>query len=317
MSDQSPRVSIIVPAYNNADYTFETVESILAQTYTDYEVLVVDDGSTDHTCDVLRQFGNRIKYVYKENGGACSARNLGIEMSRGEFIACLDCDDLWLPEKLAHSIATFDENPEAAFVYTGCYLIDAEGKVVGQVRNLCEASEKSYSAVLGNSAIPAPTVVIRKSCLDKVGLFDECIFIPADWDLWLRLSREYPICYVDHVLSKYRLASNFTMKHISLSLDEHMYVLDKQFDGNTMFANRDKDHYRQQVLYMHAMMYRKNGDADNARRLLGRALLEYTTTGVRWAISMGLNWLISLLGIRVWTGVAKLRLKALGENRDY
>ena len=307
MAERVPRVSVIVPAHNCAEYTLETVESILGQTYTDYQLLVVDDGSTDHTRVALQKFGDRIQYIYKENGGACSARNLGICMSKGEFVACLDCDDLWLPEKLACSVLKLEENPEAAFVYTGCYMIDLEGNIIDQVRNLCEPNGNPYLSILGDGAIPAPTVVMRRSCLEKVGLFDEKIFIPADKDLWLRLSRHYPICRIEQPLSKYRMASNYTLKNIRLSLDENLYVLEKQFDGNCDISDRAKDRYRQQVLNIHAMMYRKVGDVNNAKKLLWRAMTEYSFT-----VSLGLNWAISLLGIRAWNGIANLRSAMLG-----
>lgn len=94
----NPKVSVNMPAYNSARYTIETVESVLAQTFRDFELIVVDDGSTDNTRGPLEPYSARIQFVYKENGGACSARNVGIGMSRGEYVACLDCDDLWLPE---------------------------------------------------------------------------------------------------------------------------------------------------------------------------------------------------------------------------
>ena len=310
MHENPPRVSVIVPAYNSAEYTLETVDSILAQTYTDYELLVVDDGSTDHTSTALQVYGNRIQYLYKDNGGACSARNLGIRLSKGEFVACLDCDDLWLPEKLTQSVAKLEENPSAAFVYTGCYLIDSGGEVTGWVRNLCDPTETPYLSMLGNGAIPAPTVLIRRDCLEDVGLFDESIFIPADKDLWLRLARKYPICRVDQILSKYRLASNFTLKNIALSLDEYLYVLEKQFDDNPELSDRSKDHYRQQTLYVHAMMYRKMGDVKNARQLLWRAMSECSLS-----ISLCLNWLLSLMGIKVWNGIANIRLALLKSSR--
>ena len=91
------KVSVVIPAYNNAEYTIETVDSILQQTHREFEIIVVDDGSTDGTREALKKYGNAIQYVYKENGGACSAMNLGISMATGDYIACLDCDDLWLP----------------------------------------------------------------------------------------------------------------------------------------------------------------------------------------------------------------------------
>ena len=131
------RVNVIVSAYNSADYT---VESILCQTHRDFELLVDDDGSTDHTREALQAYEGRIRYIYKENG-SCSAHDLGIRESAGEYVACLDCDDLWEPDKLEHSAAALGAHPDAALVFTGCYLIGAEGRVVDILHGLCEVDD--------------------------------------------------------------------------------------------------------------------------------------------------------------------------------
>lgn len=304
------KVSVVVPAYNNADYTVETVASVLAQTYGNREIIVVDDGSTDHTRDALKKFGDEIRYVYKENGGACSARNLGIGMSTGVYVACLDCDDLWLPEKLAYSVAALDANPQAGFVFTGCYLIDGTGCSIGQVQNLCDSAGDAFRGMLAGGAVPAPSVVMRRKCLEEVGLFDEKIFIPADLDLWLRLARRYPVCRVDAPLSKYRMDSNYTLKNIRLSLDEHLYVLDKLSTEEGGVPPGLEEKVRRRFLYMHAMMYRKIDDVDHARQTLKRALEECPFS---WSIFA--NYAMSLVGLRAWNWVAWLRGTLVGNRR--
>lgn len=125
-----PKVSVIIPAYNMAWYTLETVESVLKQTFRDYEIIVVDDGSADNTKDLLHPYieSYRITYIYKENGGASSARNVWIRASQGEYVALLDCDDLWLPEKLEFCVNVLDNKPEVGLVYTFFYRIDRKGE---------------------------------------------------------------------------------------------------------------------------------------------------------------------------------------------
>lgn len=295
MSDTPPKVSVIVPAYNNADYTVETVESILQQTYTDFELLVVDDGSTDHTRAALEHYGDRLQYIYKENGGACSARNMGVEIARGEYIACLDCDDLWMEDKLELSVAALDCNPDAGFVFTGCRLIDAEGIDIDEIQNLCSVDGDIFTNIILGGATPSPTVVMRKSHLERVGLFDENIFIPADLDLWLRLANWSAVCRVEKALSRYRVASNFTLRNIKLSIEEHLYVLEK---NNAAFTRRSpelKNLAKRRFLYMHAIMYRNIGDCGNARTLLKQAIDECAADR-----SIRLNYILSLLGLRVW-----------------
>ncbi|MDD5593811.1 MAG: glycosyltransferase, partial [Candidatus Margulisbacteria bacterium] len=188
-----PEVSVIIPAYNYAAYTVEAVESVLAQTYKDYELIVVDDGSTDGTGEALRRFGDRIRYFYKTNGGACSARNFGIQRAQGRYIALLDCDDLFLPAKLETSLKAFTDK-RTGLVYTGVYLIDAAGKVTGENRTPGHSGRVLEQLVLSNF-INNPSVVIDRECFDRVGLFDEKMFFAADWDMWLRIAEKYEIKY--------------------------------------------------------------------------------------------------------------------------
>ncbi len=308
MESATPKVCVIVPAYNSAAYTLETVESILAQTYTDFELIVVDDGSTDHTREALKPYLDRIRYIYKENGGACSARNLGIRESRSTYVACLDCDDLWLPEKLAHSVKILDDNPQAAFVFSDCYTIDSEGKPVGLLKYTFDLQD-AYKGLMVKNFVPAPTVVMRRSCLEQVGLFDEHIFIPADWDLWLRLAKQFPICYIDQALSQYRTASNYTLRHIEKSLNENLYVLDKLFQDKTL-TRRDKRLSMWNILFTHSMMYRNISDLKNARRILFMTMKRCPFV---WRTYI--HFLFSLLGTTGWNGVSKLK-KLLKPQRD-
>ena len=130
-----PRVSVIIPTYNRLDYVQEAIDSVLAQTYTDYELIVVDDGSTDGTGDTLKaRYGDRIRYLWQENQGWPAARNHGVSIAQGEYIAQLDSDDLWLPEKLVRQVPVLDACPEAVLVFSHVMQIDAEGGVEKQGR---------------------------------------------------------------------------------------------------------------------------------------------------------------------------------------
>jgi glycosyltransferase involved in cell wall biosynthesis len=265
------KVSVIIPAYNCASYTVETVESVLNQTYANIEIIVVDDGSTDNTGEELKKFAGVIQYIYKENGGACSARNLGIGLSTGEYIACLDCDDLWLPEKLEHSLAVLEACPELALVFTACYLIDSEGNISGQER--CHVDLRNgYRQLFYENYIAAPTVVMRRSCLGNVGLFDEDIFIPADWDLWLRLSRLFPIGYIDKPLSKYRVTSNYSARNLQQFFEESMYVIEKNIKicGDLSVGEQNKI-YRT-LFWVFSLLHFKAGNWCETRSMLKRSI---------------------------------------------
>lgn len=242
-----PRVTIIIPAYNKAAWTVKTVQSVLDQTYPDIEIIVVDDGSRDNTKEALAAFGDKIRYVYKENGGACSARNLGIRLAQGEFIGFLDCDDLYLPEKVVLSVQFLKEHPQAIFVHTDAYFIDAHDATIGQYKHPWAKREgKIAHQLILKNFICNSTILVRRKALERAGYFDETIFTPADWDLWLRLSEVGEVGYLNKPLTKYRVVDNYTFNKLELAEKEEALVIDKFFDRNRhlnrFFKRRVKSH---------------------------------------------------------------------------
>ena len=224
------KVSVIIPAYNKAALTAEAVRSVLDQTYDDIEIIVVDDGSTDGTVDSLDLFiySDMINYIYQHNRGCCSARNVGIREATGEYIALLDCDDVYYPEKIAKSVEFLKENPDCGFVSTDAYLIDINDKTI----SVYSESRQKRERFIFNNTICNSTVVVRKSCFEKVGLFDEEIFIPADWDMWIRLAEQYKACYIDEKLTGYRISENYSQSHQRQALKENLYAIKKMFKRN-------------------------------------------------------------------------------------
>ena len=296
-----PLVSVVIPAYNAADLTVETVESVLAQTYSDVEVIVVDDGSTDHTRPAMSPFGSRISYIYKENGGACSARNAGLRASRGEYVAFLDCDDLWLPTKAERSVAALQAYPEAGMVFTSCLIVDGSGETIDEYRKPVNPADV-HSDLLRGNFIPAPTVVMRRKSVDEIGLFDEHIFVPADWDYWLRMSAGFPVCYVDESLSKYRFSSNYSIRNVERSLEEIEYVLKKHLDLDSPSGEQVRRDVLGQACLDFALSFRTIGELRDARRLVRRAV------GCRpsgWRVYA--HFAASLLGHRIWSLTSRPR----------
>ena len=215
-------------------------------------------------------YADRIQYIYKENGGACSARNVGLERARGEFVACLDCDDLWLPEHLERSVAVLEAQQNIAMVFGPSYLIDGEGREIG-VTNYKFDLDQAYVDLLRENFIVANTVVMRRVFLEQVGPFDERIFIPADWDLWLRLARRFPIGYINAASAQYRMVSNYTLRHVEQYVEETQYVLAKHLDGDTIDSiRRRKIMSRFEINY--ATLYREKGDMVEARLRLRKAI---------------------------------------------
>jgi glycosyltransferase involved in cell wall biosynthesis len=199
---------------------------------------VVDDGSTDDTREKLQIFGDRILYIYKQNGGACSARNIGIKKATGEYIALLDCDDIYYPEKIAKSVECLEKKSDFGFVYTGAYFINGCGDVISEHRVAGgQPSGWITSRLLQENFICNSTAVIRKECFDIVGYFDEKIFIPADLDMMLRLSENYKSAYIDDQLTGYRISDSYTALHMETGINEYVYVLNKAFSRNKSLSD--------------------------------------------------------------------------------
>lgn len=223
-----PQVSVIIPAYNKANLTVQTVKSVLNQTFKDIEIIVVDDGSVDDTSEKLSQFGDRIIYVYQKNKGACGARNTGIRYAQGNYLAFLDCDDLYESDKLELSVNALKQNEAIGFVYSAAFLIDNDNKTLRiyqtkQYKNI----EQIFDKLLLGNFICNSTVVVRKEVIDKAGLFDETIFMPADWDMWLRFSEISKGKYLDKPLTHYRVSNNYVFRNLDKAFVEERCVLEK------------------------------------------------------------------------------------------
>lgn len=202
-----PKVSVIIPAYNHGRFLSETVSSVLAQTYQDFELVVVDDGSTDNTRQVVNIFRDpKIKYLYQENRGLSAARNTGIHASAGEYIALLDSDDIWLPRKLELQVGLLDSHPAAALVYSDAYLFDDQtGTITGRfLDGKGVFSGKVLRHLLSIQFIKPSTAVIRRSVFETVGYFDESIREVQDRDMWLRIARQFDLEGIDMPLVKVR-----------------------------------------------------------------------------------------------------------------
>ena len=188
-----PTVSVIIHTFNNEKFIAETVESVLMQTYNDYEIIVVVDGSEDGTRDALLPYMQEIRCHYKENGGIVSAKNTGIRLSKADFIAFLDHDDLWVPDKLKIQMECFNENPQAGLVYAK-YTSFRDGK------ELRTKPDKGYSGwifkeLLSKSFIQTSTVMVKRECLNTVGPYDGTFVLGDEYDMFLRISKRFQMLF--------------------------------------------------------------------------------------------------------------------------
>lgn len=200
-----PKVSIIIPVYNYDRYIAECVDSCLAQTYQNIEVIVVDDGSTDKTPGILESYGNRIKYIRQENSGAAVALNKGVRASSGELIAWLSSDDVFLPLKIEKQVKLFDLVPEADLVYTDYFYIDSQGEIISAWETDWYPPKKMLEAFIRNNVFNGSTVLMRKEVWCKLGGFEEKLVAVVDTHFWIKLLLEDFRCVIlPEKLVKYR-----------------------------------------------------------------------------------------------------------------
>ena len=195
-------VSVIIPAYNAESFIVDTVNSALNQTYKDLEVIVVDDGSKDGTLAALQPFGDRIRVHRQANGGVSKARNTGVSLSTGEWVAFLDADDLWLPEKIARQLAC----PGTPMVYTDRLNIGARGDLpeLQSLATPMHGGDVFVALLREGNFITNTSVMIRRDLFEQLGGFSSRFNGTEDWDLWIRVAERHPIGFVPEPLVKYR-----------------------------------------------------------------------------------------------------------------
>jgi len=190
-------ISVIIPTYNRAEKVYRAVTSVLEQTYTDYEIIVIDDASTDDTLERLEEFGNSINVIlHNVNRGVSAARNSGIKQAKGNYIALLDSDDHWLPEKLEIQMNFFRDNPDALISQTNEIWV-RKGRRVNPAKKHLKPSGDIFVPSLKLCLVSPSAVVLKKPLFDEIGLFDEEFPVCEDYDLWLRISCKYPVYLID------------------------------------------------------------------------------------------------------------------------
>ncbi len=196
----STSVSVIIPTYNRAKVLKKAIDSVLNQTFKDFELIVIDDGSTDETLEILKDYQDRLKSVTIPHGGVSAARNRGIEEAEGDFIAFLDSDDYWLPEKLAIQTDFFRRNPEARICQTDETWY-RHGKQVNPGKRHHKPSGDIFYQSLRLCLVSPSAVMIRRDLFNEVGLFDESLPVCEDYDLWLRISARFPVYLIGRSLT--------------------------------------------------------------------------------------------------------------------
>ena len=274
-------VTVVIPAFNAAKYIGEAIQSVLDQTHTNLQILVIDDGSTDNTDEVAAGFGADVEYVHRENAGACAARNHGIRLAKGTYVAFLDADDAWLPDKLARQVDVLETHPDFGAVHGDSTRMNEKGEPLpgdppGEKQSrdgdvFMEFFEANLSVILTS------TVMVRRSCIDEIGVFDGGGEVVDDHDFFLRLAAHYPIGYIREPLLRYRvLPGSLSRLRAVQRVEQHEETLRRAIAANPeRFDGLPPGYFEQrwQAFYRWAgMMLYYQGEYRAARPHLRKAL---------------------------------------------
>jgi glycosyltransferase involved in cell wall biosynthesis len=265
----STKVSVILPTYNRSNLIGKSIKSVLDQSYNDFELIIVDDASTDNTDEIVRAFNDpRIIYTtHSVNKGGAAARNTGINIARGEFIAFQDSDDLWLRNKLAKQVALLaDSQPEIGVVYTRCSLLSGGQKKSIPCDSQVITEGNLYQALLQYNFITLPSALIKKTCLQKAGIFDEALPRFQDWELFLRIAKHFEFKYIPEPLLLAHVTEGSITSNPKAGINALEIILNKHFEE----YRSDKSLYSKKLLDL-ADLYRLDNDIIKCREYLVKA----------------------------------------------
>jgi glycosyltransferase involved in cell wall biosynthesis len=304
-----PKVSVIIPAYNHGHFLGEAIQSVLDQTFPEFELIVVDDGSTDNTKEVVESFKDpRIRYIYQENRGLPAARNTGIKASGGEYIAFLDSDDVWLPRNLELKVQVLDARPDVALVCSDFYPFDNEtGAIIGRFwhdkpflswLNPQEVARQPLKELLsrGGCFIRYSVAVMRREVFTEVGYFDESIWGHEDWDMSVRIVQRFPIETIDIPLARYRVhGSNLTANQGRMH-EEAIAVFNKALRSYSLSGTEQKL-VKRRLAQMH--FYSGHTMIAEGRVTEGRQRLIASVRANPWCVRPYIYLALSLLGTKI------------------
>jgi len=291
-----PKVSIILPTHNRAMTIKKSVESILEQTYKDFELIIIDDNSSDNTYGLVMAFGdNRIQYTKLEKQmGAAYARNVGLKKAAGDYLAFQDSDDIWLCEKLTKQMEVFEKEPDSTgVVYSGMWRINGDEKIFVPGGNIHRREGDIHTEVLRKNFIGLPSAIIRKECFATSGMFDESLPCLQDWELWIRMSKKYKFKYMNEALvDAYYTDESISINYKKLSA-ALMHILDKHYDVFRIHIKLLANRY---IYLGHVLILA--GDMSNGRKYFMQALKVYPVN-----LSSIFLFLLSLMGCAMYSAV--------------
>jgi len=303
-------VSVVIPTYNRAGELPSAIESVLGQSYLPLEIIVVDDGSTDGTEAMIRSRYPQVRYFRQSNRGPAAARNSGIKAALGRFIAFLDSDDRWTSQKLDRQMALLKERPELGLVFSSVRFVTRSGGTVSERRYDSSFRGRVIERLLSWSGIVLSSVVVRRDCLDRVGLFEEDLIIGEDWDLYFRLAMDFPVDFVDEplvlrLIHEKNLQADFSK--IELKLQNELRVIERMHSHPRLTGNhrRVRKATLHRLLFSTGEWYFEQYQMGSARRYLLKSLPYHPFHGRSYSL-----FIRSLLGADLLKVVQGLKMTA-------
>ena len=312
-----PRVSVIIATFNRSRFIRESIESVLSQTFNDYELIVVDDGSTDNTRAIVAGYGGRIRYFYKDHANQSAALNFGISQAEGEYIAFLDDDDLWLPEKLEKQMRIIDADRSVGLVAGEIYQVDVEGKITYHWGRRY-SNPVTFKFLFDYNVVNHSAALARKSLIVQAGGFDETLLTTQDYDLWLRVSKLCKVHYINEPLAKIRIHPGNKRNNRIQKLKDRIRVIskDENMRGLGFWARRRRI---AKEYYIHAGYFRDLGFPRLAGVTYFQSVVTFPFIGIDFtpetAGAMVSFWLYRLL--RPYIQAFYWWVKGIASREDY
>jgi glycosyltransferase involved in cell wall biosynthesis len=222
-------VSVIIPNYNHAQYLSDAIQSVLNQTYHNFEIIVVDDGSTDNSREVIGRFGNQVRAIFQQNQGLSAARNTGIRVARGAYIGVLDADDMYEPNFMMILVSLLQNHPEADGIYCGYQFVDHLNNPLPQIEARSIPSDRLYQDLVDGNFLVPESMFVRRHCYETIGLFDESLRALEDVDMWLRITGQYKIIGTTHILTRHRILPGSMSTDPTRQFQNRLAVVKKHF----------------------------------------------------------------------------------------
>lgn len=237
-SDCIPLISVVIPAYNSEKTIQATIESVLNQTFADFELIIINDGSTDSTLHIISKIkDSRIKTFSFENAGGNVSRNRGLKYAFGEFVSFLDADDIWTPDKLASQLQTLQQNPQASVAYSWTDYINEIGEFLLSGTHITVNGDIYEKLLMHNFLENGSNPLIKKEAIISLGGFDETLTAAQDWDMWLRLASKFEFVCVPTVHILYRVSANSVSSNLDRQEKACLKVLNKAYQIRPLIVN--------------------------------------------------------------------------------